>query len=461
MTYVPVTSLKVSLDFSGERITVGTLAVNQGKVYFEYDAEFLKRNLHISPFNLQLRPGVVEFERDVFEGLAGVFNDSLPDGWGRLLLDRMLIGQGFVPQQLSPLDRLAYVGAHGMGALVYEPEMNPNHTTPTVIDLDNLAQETQQVLDGESKEVLAQLISLNGSSAGARPKALIGVNADKTHVIHGQQAIPEGYQPWLVKFPNTTDGADAGAIEYIYALMAKDAGLEMMPCHLFPAAQGAGYFATQRFDRVDGKRLHLHSLCGLLHDDFRHPSLDYETVMLATHKLTKDMRERLAIVETMMSEPEKLGNLKKEHTLDMLKTQKIGMDYKFQVDRRVENTIKTKTAKGEIKRHADQVWSTAQKFARDNEYNEFVRAKTPADKLDTRLVKGYLSDQEALKQLVANAPAVALDVLKEKKIDFNGKLRPHQTVRGLQDRATREQEQGKSKTQTRQRTQSRQRGMNI
>lgn len=291
MTYVPVTSLKVSLDFSGERITVGTLAVNQGKVYFEYDAEFLKRNLHISPFNLQLRPGVVEFERDVFEGLAGVFNDSLPDGWGRLLLDRMLIGQGFVPQQLSPLDRLAYVGAHGMGALVYEPEMNPNHTTPTVIDLDNLAQETQQVLDGESKEVLAQLISLNGSSAGARPKALIGVNADKTHVIHGQQAIPEGYQPWLVKFPNTTDGADAGAIEYIYALMAKDAGLEMMPCHLFPAAQGAGYFATQRFDRVDGKRLHLHSLCGLLHDDFRHPSLDYETVMLATHKLTKDMRE--------------------------------------------------------------------------------------------------------------------------------------------------------------------------
>lgn len=169
--------------------------------------------------------------------------------------------------------------------------------------------------------------------------------------------------------------------------------------------------------------------------------------------------QRLAMVETMMSEPEKLGNLKKEHTLDMLKTQKIGMDYKFQVDRRVENTIKTKTAKGEIKRHADQVWSTAQKFARDNEYNEFVRAKTPADKLDTRLVKGYLSDQEALKQLVANAPAVALDALKEKKIDFNGKLRPHQTVRGLQDRASREQEQ--TKTQTRQRSQSRQRSMNI
>lgn len=171
------------------------------------------------------------------------------------------------------------------------------------------------------------------------------------------------------------------------------------------------------------------------------------------------MTRRLDMLGTMMSDPEKLGSVKKDNTLDMLATQKIAMDYNFQVQRRVENTIKTKTAKGEIKRHADQVWSTAQKFARDNEYNEFVRAKTPADKLDTRLVKGYLADQEALKQLVANAPVIALDALKEKKIDFNGKLRPHQTVRSLQERAGREQ--GQTQTQTRQRTQSRQRNMNI
>ncbi|TKW61142.1 MAG: type II toxin-antitoxin system HipA family toxin [Blastochloris viridis] len=291
MKYEPVNSIKVGLNFSGTPIPVGTLALNQSRIYFEYEPAFLEGNLPISPFQLPLKAGLREFERDLFEGLPGVFNDSLPDGWGRLLLDRMLIGQGLVPQQLSPLDRLAYVGMNGMGALVYEPEINPDNATPTIIDLDNLAQAAQAVLDGESKEVLSELISLNGSSAGARPKALIAVNADKTHIIHGQQAIPDGYEPWLVKFPNSGDGADAGAIEYIYALMAKEAGLEMMPCHLFPAAKGAGYFATQRFDRVDGKRLHLHSLCGLLHDDFRHPSLDYETVMLATHKLTKDMRE--------------------------------------------------------------------------------------------------------------------------------------------------------------------------
>lgn len=169
--------------------------------------------------------------------------------------------------------------------------------------------------------------------------------------------------------------------------------------------------------------------------------------------------QRLAMVETMMTEPEKLGNLKKDHTLDMLKTQKIGMDYKFQAERRVENTIKSKTSRGDIKRHADQVWTTAQKFERDNEYNEFVRAKTPAEKLESRLVKGYLADQAALKQLVANAPVVALDALKEKKIDFNGKLRPHATVRSLQERAGREQ--GQSQTQTRQRSQSRQRSMNM
>ncbi len=291
MTYVPVTSLKVSLDFSGERITVGTLAVNQGKVYFEYDAEFLKRNLHISPFNLQLRPGVVEFERDVFEGLAGVFNDSLPDGWGRLLLDRLLRSQGLMPEQLSPLDRLAYVGTHGMGALIYEPEMEKDKPNPTALDLNQLADNAQEVMDGEAKEVLAELIKLNGSSAGARPKAMIGVNADKSHIIHGEQTVPDGYEPWLVKFANTSDGREAGAIEYIYSMMAGEAGVEMTPCHLFPAKKGLGYFATQRFDREHNNRLHLHSLCGVLHDDFRHPSLDYETVMLATHRLTKNMQE--------------------------------------------------------------------------------------------------------------------------------------------------------------------------
>lgn len=291
MTYVPVTSLKVSLNFTGKRILVGTLALNQGKVYFEYDAEFLKQNLHISPFNLQLRPGVVEFDRTLFEGLAGVFNDSLPDGWGRLLLDRLVRGEGLMPEQLSPLDRLAYVGGSGMGALVYEPEIGEEKPQPTAIDLNQLADKAQEAMDGEAKAVLAELVKLNGSSAGARPKAMIGVNADKTHIIHGQQAVPDGYEPWLVKFFNTSDGPEAGAVEYIYALMAQEAGLEMMPCHLFPAKKGLGYFATQRFDRIHNDRLHLHSLCGVLHDDFRHPSLDYEYVLLATHKLTKNMND--------------------------------------------------------------------------------------------------------------------------------------------------------------------------
>ncbi|TKW61160.1 MAG: hypothetical protein DI628_00585 [Blastochloris viridis] len=216
------------------------------------------------------------------------------------------------------------------------------------------------------------------------------------------------------------------------------------------------------------------SITALSHNKKELAGLDERVLKIISSSYTKPEKivedfnkgriaQRVAIVETMMSEPEKLGNLKKEHTLDMLKTQKIGMDYKFQADRRVENTIKAKTAKGEIKRHADQVWSTAQKFARDNEYNEFVRAKTAADKLDTRLVKGYLADQDALKQLVANAPAATLDTLKENKIDVKGKLRPHQMVRSLQDRASREQEQEqeKSKNQTRQRTQTRQRSMNV
>ena len=95
--------------------------------------------------------------------------------------------------------------------------------------------QAQEVLDGTSDDVLAELIALNGSSAGARPKALIGVNDKRDHIIHGVHDLPAGYTPWMVKFPNSQDGLDAGAIEYVYALMAKEAGVSMPDVHLFPA----------------------------------------------------------------------------------------------------------------------------------------------------------------------------------------------------------------------------------
>lgn len=265
------------------------------RITFEYDAQFIEQELEISPYMLPLRPGVTVFDNSLFAGLPGVFNDSLPDGWGRLLFDRLAQSQGILP-----LERLDYVGKTGMGALIYEPVAILQSSNDT-IDLDTVVYKAQQVFDGHSAEGIKELFALNGSASGARPKAALGVSEDRTKVIH---TLRKGYVPWLVKFPNTLDGLDSGATEYVYALMAKEAGIEMPDVHLFPSFEGPGYFAAKRFDRNKGKRLHMHSACGLLHADFRLPSLDYEDLVSLTFMLTRDIREvekmyRLAVFNVL------------------------------------------------------------------------------------------------------------------------------------------------------------------
>jgi len=302
MNRIPsVKEIKVGLNFGMNTIPVGRLARNDHRIYFEYGSEFIEQGLQISPLMLPLKRGLSSFDSSLFEGLPGVFNDSLPDGWGRLLFDRFAQSQGVLPSEVSPLDRLAYRGKHGMGALVYEPEVNITRENGT-ISLDGIARQAQEVLKGSSDEVLQELLSLNGSSAGARPKALIGVSEDRNQVIHGAEAT--GYEPWLVKFPNSVDGLDSGAIEYAYALMAKDAGIEMPDVYLFPSVEGPGYFAAKRFDRAGNKRFHMHTACGLLHADFRSPSLDYEDLLGLTSIMTRDVREvekmyRLAVFNVL------------------------------------------------------------------------------------------------------------------------------------------------------------------
>ena len=285
-----VKEVKIGINFGNSVHPVGRLAIRDRQIYFEYDQTFIENGLEISPLRLPLKSGVQSFDYDLFEGLPGVFNDSLPDGWGRLLFDRFARSQGILPADITPLDRLAHVGSHALGALVFEPDHSADNTQGG-ISLDNLAMQAQEVLDGTSDDVLAELIALNGSSAGARPKALIGVNDKRDHIIHGVHDLPAGYTPWMVKFPNSQDGLDAGAIEYVYALMAKEAGVSMPDVHLFPAQRGAGYFAIKRFDRDGDIRYHMHTACGLLHSDFRTPSLDYEDLIALTGMLTRDVRE--------------------------------------------------------------------------------------------------------------------------------------------------------------------------
>lgn len=295
MNFSPVSEITVSLDFGETLIQVGRLAsAERGSIYFEYSPN-LVRGLRISPLRLPLKPGLMTFDSMLFEGLPGVFYDSLPDGWGRLLLDRLARSKGIAPNRLTALDRLANVGHSGMGALVYEPDLSGDRPYDA-LDIDDLALKTEQVLRGSAEDVLEELVALNGSSAGARPKAMISINPTGSQIIYGEtDKILKGYAPWLVKFPNTQDGPDAGAIEYVYSLMAKEAGVFMSETRLFPAKNGPGHFTTRRFDRKESEsemtRLHVHTAGGLLHSDFRTPSLDYEDLLALTEIMTRDMRE--------------------------------------------------------------------------------------------------------------------------------------------------------------------------
>jgi len=265
---------------------VGQLAIKDRQLFFEYDSAFLKKDIHLSPFQLPLKSGLMVCNERIFEGLFGVFNDSLPDGWGRLLLDRKLLKIGIDPHQLSPLDRLAYVGQEGMGALGYEPEITSdigfNHR-----DLDEIANEIDNFIATDTDQFVEDLLQLNGSSAGARPKILINIVEDQPELIYKEIVG----QPWIIKFQSFMDEKDHGAIEYAYHLMAQAAGLDVPQAHLFKSKKGPGYFGVQRFDRENGQRVHMHTLSGLLHVDHRIPSLDYETVLKATLSLTKNIHE--------------------------------------------------------------------------------------------------------------------------------------------------------------------------
>ncbi len=303
MKQTTINLISVSLDRGETSLRVGRLASRDHRIYFEYDPECIKRKLEISPFHLPLKAGLQSFDNSPFDGLPGIFNDSLPDGWGRLLLDRAIRARGGNPAAFTPLDRLAHVGRQGMGALTYEPD-HGEHVSSEKIHLNTLAAHARDVLEGKTEAVFEELLALNGSSAGARPKALIGVSDGKRSIVHGVADLPEHYEHWLVKFPNTQDGPDSGAIEYVYAEMARASGVEMTETHLFPAKRGAGYFATKRFDRDHNGRIHVHTACGLLHTDFRAPSLDYEDLIKATLILTKDTREvekmfRLAVFNVL------------------------------------------------------------------------------------------------------------------------------------------------------------------
>ena len=257
---------------------VGTMALYENRLaVFEYDGEWLRDGFSISPFSLPLEKKVFVPKIDPFEGLFGVFADSLPDGWGRLLVDRLIRRNGLNPQTIGSLERLAIVGNSGMGALTYRPVILMENVQGD-LSLDEIAGECSRILNTESSENLDYLFAKGGSSGGARPKILTKV----------------GEEDWIIKFPSSDDSQNIGKQEYDYALCAQACGLNMEEVRLFPSNKTKGYFGTKRFDRrgkgEEGK-VHMVSAAGLLETSHRIPNLDYDILMKLTLQLTRSMEE--------------------------------------------------------------------------------------------------------------------------------------------------------------------------
>ena len=277
---------------------VGTLAESERRIYFEYDAAFLEDPLWLSPFKLPPEPGLHEHRDLDFGPLFGLFDDSLPDGWGLLLMDRYFRRQGTLLEAVSPLDRLAYLGTRTMGALTYHPPAETAAPDSVMLDLHNMAREAYMVLDGKGEDVLPQLLRAGGSPGGARPKVLVGIQGD--HMVSGEDQLPEGHRGWIVKFPAREDASDDGRIELAYSEMARDAGLEMPATRLFETPQGDAFFGVERFDRVGNERRHVHTFGNLIHANFRVPSCDYEMPLRVTRILTKNQVDTLSAFRLMV-----------------------------------------------------------------------------------------------------------------------------------------------------------------
>lgn len=260
---------------------VGRIALTPDSLCaFEYDPAFVASEVSISPFNLPLKSEVFIAKRTPFNGGFGVFDDSLPDGWGNLILDRYLKSKGIDPPKLTLLQRLALVGSTGRGALEYRPDYSES-TGDEIVDFDKLASDAQKILTSDyNGDSLDTLYRFGGSPGGARPKVFV--------TIDGKE--------WLVKFKAAQDPDNIGEIEYKFSLLAKECGIGMPETRLFEGK----YFGVERFDRTPAGKVHTVSAAGLLGADYRVPSLDYLDLLKLCHILTKNMEEVYALFRLMV-----------------------------------------------------------------------------------------------------------------------------------------------------------------
>ena len=259
---------------------VGRIAMNENRLaMFEYDAHWLRNGFSVSPFHLPLEQRLFVANAKPFEGNFGVFDDSLPDGWSALVLDRHLRAQGKSLASLNLLELLMIVGSRGRGALEYRPDLS-TFEEQDIIDLDRMAEESRRVLDTDFSGDLDKAWRRGGSSGGTRPKVF----------VHHDGA------EWLVKFRDRTDPPNVGKIEYETSLLARECGIEMAETRLFEGK----YFGTKRFDRTEGGgKLHVISLSALMNLDYHLPTADYGHLFWACSQLTHSVKELWKVFRLM------------------------------------------------------------------------------------------------------------------------------------------------------------------
>ena len=302
--------------------TVGALAQQpDASIAFEYDPQWLARGIEISPLRLPARPGIFQFpglNPETFRGLPGAFADTLPDDFGNAVINAWLERQGIPREDFGTLDRLLYTGSRGMGALEYHPAKRLSDDRGEDIQLDSLLQVAQDILDQRAKlgvklseaGALKSILQVGTSAGGARPKAIVAINEDRTRIRSGQVDAPKGFTHYLLKFDGVMehrtdqetfgDPQGFGRMEYAYSLMATDAGITMEPCELLEEGNRA-HFLTRRFDRDGNDKLHYQSLCAIDHADYKKPGhYSYEELFTTARRLRLSRTEAIQLYRRMV-----------------------------------------------------------------------------------------------------------------------------------------------------------------
>jgi serine/threonine-protein kinase HipA len=283
-----------------------TLDPEYGYYAFGYDDAWRKKGIELAPFAMPTSSTEVAFEfrslpEATFHRLPALLADALPDAFGNALIDAWMARKGMSKGAVTMLDRLAYMGRRGMGALEFKPALGNVKDKNSPLQMKSLVEQARRLIEGDlsiedqAEAALTNIIQVGTSAGGARAKAVIAWNPETDQIRSGQFEVPPGFQHWLLKFDGVGrdlalgTGQDYGRIEYAYHRMAIAAGLQMAPCRLLEE-HGRAHFMTRRFDREDGEgkavRHHLQTLCALDHLDYKQLGThDYSQLFSAAKRL--------------------------------------------------------------------------------------------------------------------------------------------------------------------------------